>query len=486
MTTNNQPNQDNAARQDNSIGKRHPLDLPEIRNIIGQLLSPHCLVQCIQVSKAWHESYIPLLWSTIEFGTEHIKFPGVKELELNRHLVKDLSYHDEVSLQHIAVCYPSLRKVRFLHFHGCQERVATFISRHPLLSSITVSGLATELSPLFWESLLGLQNLVSLTMYGITVSRNNTHDFSRVLPKLEKLEIFDSSLSDLPEAPELFRNMQSLILSLETDLSLETQISWIAKHPQLKHLGWFPVLSFDARALDDLAHRAATGTWPKLQSLHLRSTASDKQVSLLITGMNQVLLLKVSSASFGPLSMSALQPHFTHLRKLDISRNALPSSAIIPRILASCPQLEHFNADRVLGQHIVEGQSWACEWSLTNLSICFELAPFPFAFAQQQDILRRISRLRYLENLDLSNYSRYEIQGTLDLRLEKGLAQLGTLKRLKKFQFYDTSQQMSLEEVNWIIENWKSLQLVNGMLNEDYEETDRLREKMYAAGIVAF
>ncbi|KAF9171114.1 hypothetical protein BGX21_000853 [Mortierella sp. AD011] len=200
-------------------------------------------------------------------------------------------------------------------------------------------------------------------MYGITISRNNTHDFGRVMAMLENLEIFDSSLSDLPEAPEQFKNMKSLILSLEANISLETQISWIAKHPQLKYLGWFPVLSFDNRAMDDLAHRAATGAWPNLQSLHLRSTASDKQVSCLIKGMDQ---------------------------------------------------------------------------------------------------------------------------GTLDLRLEKGLSQLGTLKRLKKFQFYDTPQQMSSDEVDWMIETWKYLQLVNGMLNEDYEETDRLRERIYSAGIVAF
>ncbi|KAF9998502.1 hypothetical protein BGZ80_006773 [Entomortierella chlamydospora] len=124
-------------------------------------------------------------------------------------------------------------------------------------------------------------------MYGITVSRNNTHDFGRVLAKLENFEILDSSFADLPEAPEQFRNMKSLVLSLEANVSLETQISWIAKHPQLKYLGWFPVLSFDNRAMDDLAHRAATGTWPNLQSLHLRSTASDKQVSRLIKGMDQ-------------------------------------------------------------------------------------------------------------------------------------------------------------------------------------------------------
>ncbi|KAF9114692.1 hypothetical protein BGX27_010084 [Mortierella sp. AM989] len=479
--------QDNVTPRDDSIGQCNPLDLPEIRSQIGRFLKQHCLVQCVQVSKAWRASFLPLLWSRIELDNIHKNSPGLKELELNCHLVKSLTFDESILPHHASICYPALRKLQFRTVHGCQELAAAIILQHPLLNSLMVGGSATELLPLFWEALLGLQNLVSLDLSDITISKSNTHYFNRVIKRLYNLNIGFLTLSDLTEPIDACGKLESLNLSLDSDISAEAQISWIAKYPQLKHLGWFPIFAYETDVWDDLADRAAKGTWPKLQELYLRSDASDRQISLLIGGMDNVVLLHVGGASFGPLSMSALQPHFIHLRELNILRNPLPSSAIIPRILASCPQLELLRADRVLGQHIVEGQPWACERSLTTLSVYFEIAPPPFGIAQQQNILQKISRLQRLETLDLGNNSRHDdMQGSLDLRLEKGLAQLGALSHIKSFCFSRTSQQMGVEEINWMMENWKELQMISGALNDDEAETERLREKVESAGIMAF
>ncbi|KAK3810286.1 MAG: hypothetical protein J3Q66DRAFT_405045 [Benniella sp.] len=42
----------------------NPLDIPEIRSMVGQYLGRSNLARCLRVCKSWHASFVPLVWST--------------------------------------------------------------------------------------------------------------------------------------------------------------------------------------------------------------------------------------------------------------------------------------------------------------------------------------------------------------------------------------------------------------------------------------
>jgi hypothetical protein len=70
--------------------------------------------------------------------------------------------------------------------------------------------------------------------------------------------------------------------------------------------------------MDDLAMRFASGTWPKLRKIYLRTFhASDMQLAQMIGGMRQLEELDIDQCEFGPLSTIALRPLHSFLRELD-------------------------------------------------------------------------------------------------------------------------------------------------------------------------
>jgi len=97
-------------------------------------------------------------------------------------------------------------------------------------------------------------------------------------------------------------------------------------------------------------------------------------------------------------------------------------------------------------------------------------------------IFERMSKLTCLTHLDIGCHYIQDDSGnsddsedgdddvpkrqSLDLTLESGLDQLASLKHLEELDFSYTVQNMSAEDVKWIRENWKRLQVVRGICND--------------------
>lgn len=49
-----------------------PMDLPELRPGVGQYLNRLDLLSCIRVAKAWHASFVPLIYHTLDLQVEKV------------------------------------------------------------------------------------------------------------------------------------------------------------------------------------------------------------------------------------------------------------------------------------------------------------------------------------------------------------------------------------------------------------------------------
>ncbi|KAF9938949.1 hypothetical protein BGZ65_011839 [Modicella reniformis] len=185
----------------------------------------------------------------------------------------------------------------------------------------------------------------------------------------------------------------------------------------------------------------------------------------------------------------ALRFHFPWLKRLNILQNYANTNAWVLEVLKSCPQLESLIADRFPIQDVTEVDiPWGCEVSLKRLEVCFQISSTAKDDNEKQEVLfKRLSKLHNLERLDISNQdeSPGNVQ-SLNFRLSQGLDQLATLTCLKELVLDYTKQQMTIEDVEWMIRHWRNFKSVEGTLNmKDRAESCRLVTKFREAGIEA-
>jgi hypothetical protein len=260
-------------------------------------------------------------------------------------------------------------------------------------------------------------------------------------------------------------------------LSLMDELRWIEHCAHLKRLTWYFPFAQGNAVLEEILQSIAANTWPELEELYHPLKATDKQASFIISKMQRVLGLSIGYSQPFDLVKTALRPHFSWLKILDISNAPGDNTAFIIEILKSCPQLEIFQAGEVRDcDAMVDDAPWACECSLRDLKVQFRPKK-----VEQRGLIRRLSRFRNLERLDVSNWV-YHLPGP-DFRLESGLDQLATLTRLKELRLTRTDQAMTLKDLEWMIDHWKNIEAISGTLNSDDLESGRLWLRCNEAGI---
>ncbi|KAG0317145.1 hypothetical protein BGZ99_006459 [Dissophora globulifera] len=254
---------------------------------------------------------------------------------------------------------------------------------------------------------------------------------------------------------------------------------------------------------------------------------------------------EVPRSDFGLQAFRALKVrgHFWTLRHLDLLQCPGFESWMAIEILRGCPLLESFDGHQLLVRDIIAGgrghghghghgyhgrvEDWACTGiKFLNLHIT------GFAGEPEQDRrahwqvfahLARLDQLVYLSiggrtsvrtiaGLGLSPLSTSDAaiattssppaetshpnsagalttrRGTsgLDLRLRSGLGQLRTLKKLRMLRFTGLEQEMTTEDVNWMVENFPDLKHIQGRLHTDPEEQTRLEQMLERHNITAW
>ncbi|KAI8348090.1 hypothetical protein B0O80DRAFT_502221 [Mortierella sp. GBAus27b] len=455
----------------------NPLILPEIRESLAPFLSIDGLARCGAVCKAWYSSFHPHLWHSI---VVHGQKPSRESLQKNRDYVKHLTLQGRTSQDSDPVHYPALESLQILRMEYSRFGAYAMIPQHPTLTHLK---LHSEMSSYQLSSDIlptGLSNLTSLNLTGISLKV--TGSFWTILMRLETLELRNTGLQHFSTPPEGDWKIKGLTLWLRYGPSAMEQLHWISLCPKLTRLDWRVIANLEIFPVEPFIQFLQV--WPELEHICLpESRASDRQLSLIILGTRRLVSLSTTRSELDTLSRAALRPHFPWLKHLDMSYNAMDTSQFTVEVLKSCPQLETLTADSISAEYFLDATPWACEKSLRTLEVCFEFTSRD-ATEQQDSLLRLLSRLSNLERLDLSNEGSLETVFSLDLRLDRGLVQLATLRRLEKLNICRTAQRMALEDIEWIITHWGSLKTLEGILNtDDRAESEKLSSKLCHAGI---
>ncbi|KAI8345534.1 hypothetical protein B0O80DRAFT_472940 [Mortierella sp. GBAus27b] len=460
----------------------NPLELPEIRNVVGHYLARRDLVQCLRVSKSWHYSFLPFVWSAITVKDKYA-YPSVKNLTHHHQFVKDLAYHTDRWPEYSStVCH----NLTSLHIECDQNASPIIVAQYDRLRYLSVRSKQSQSrfqhQPV-WKPVSHLQNLSSLRLYDMDIEGRDTVAFWDLCTRLKSLSMTNIHVSGLAAESVIFNRLQSLSLALRSPIKIECQLDWMAQCPNLVSLCWRPLEDQLSDALDALSVRIMENTWPNLSKLQFKRVyPSDEQLSQIISGIKKVKSLTDVGSGFGLLSLVALRPHYQGLRKLDIG--TVPSmsgtGAIVPKLLASCVNLEDLSVGKVMSQDILQGRRWVCDKSLRALSVCIIISPAQDIASHQQHVLERMSHLKNLERLKLFAPGLIPDPMILDLRLGKGLELLGTLKKLRTLILHNYRQHMKSADVEWMIANWKNLADVEGHLNPEKRELD---EMLLRAGI---
>ncbi|KAK3810285.1 MAG: hypothetical protein J3Q66DRAFT_443804 [Benniella sp.] len=284
------------------------------------------------------------------------------------------------------------------------------------------------------------------------------------------------AVAGLPVRSITFDRLQRLEIWLKSQNPIERQLDWITQCPNLTSLDWR--YSSDDQPTSQFMGRFVPGTWPHLSRLSLQGIEfADAQLAQVIGAMQDLKSLSFQECEVGSCFLEALRHHSQTLRYLDITSCDVLTRSLIPGILASFPHLESLYIEHVMSQDIIDSPPWVCERSLKLLHIGIS-----FSFLQdadyQRQVLQRISRLTNLKNLMLD--CGLGDAKSLDLRLENGLDQLATLKKLEKLRLHLRMEPLSVRDAEWMINNWKNLKEVNGYFRNNKDE---LASIFCAAGI---
>ncbi|KAF9955885.1 hypothetical protein BGZ72_003297 [Mortierella alpina] len=97
-----------------------PLDLPEIRALVGSFLSRSEIAICAQVCRAWRSTFSPLIWrDTVIYPYEtHLRNfappPPPVDLRANAHLIRSLAFESRCSFRDIATLAEECQRLSHL------------------------------------------------------------------------------------------------------------------------------------------------------------------------------------------------------------------------------------------------------------------------------------------------------------------------------------------------------------------------------------
>ncbi|KAK3810276.1 MAG: hypothetical protein J3Q66DRAFT_391399 [Benniella sp.] len=409
---------------------RNPLVLPEIGEALVPFLTTDDLTRCVRVCKGWHASLIPFLWKVVDVANDIAKQPQVAALRRNIDYVRHLTYQGGVPKEHAILKFPALRK---LHLSISWEHDFGIIVEHPSLTHVTIHGAHAWVS---WRPPDNLSNLTSLSLILLVVDTHYKDTVWNMFSRLESLELREVRMSGFPASATGSWKLKYMTLVSISGLEAKEQLRWLKYSPHLRRLTWEPMYKQTEDIVEEFTQSIVANAWPGLEELNIpRFRRSDRQMSLIIGGMQRVRGLSIIyNQPFDSVKV-ALRPHFLWLWKLDAASISGNDSLFTIEILMSCPQLEILRMGIVhVRDMLADDAPWACESSLRHLDVCFKVEA-DASEAEKRVLLERLSRLHNLKQLDLS--TRAFLVQSLDLRLESGLEQLATLTQLEELNFSD-------------------------------------------------
>ncbi|KAK3810296.1 MAG: hypothetical protein J3Q66DRAFT_391411 [Benniella sp.] len=462
----------------------NPLDIPEIRSMVGQYLGRSDLVRCLRVCKSWHALFVPLVWSTITVGPEIYSWDDQPPLDAfirHSHHLKVLSLDIDAHHEYRSTSCPNLLRLRVNAIRKIESEgidiIPVQIAPYEKLRYLNIYGVVMRTSQrIIWEP-VHYQSLSELELRSLEIEPTGTATFWDLCTQLVSLKFDRVTVTEMPARSITFDRLQRLQLELSSQIPIEHQLEWITQCPNLTSLFWnYNVVDPTSRFM----RHFVPGTWPQLSELVLAGIEfTDAQLARVIGAMQNLKSLSVQACEVGSRFLEALRHHSQTLTLLGTFDCEVSTPSLVPKILASFPHLESLSVERVMSLDIIDSPPWVCEDSLKVLRIGISF-PLNQDTDYQRQVFQRISRLTNLKKLTLD--CGRGIDKSLHLSLDNGLDQLATLKQLEKLSLLFRPEPLSVRDAEWMINNWKNLKKVEGYFSYDME----LLESMFSAAGVKF
>ncbi|KAK3810181.1 MAG: hypothetical protein J3Q66DRAFT_404945 [Benniella sp.] len=472
------------------MASTHPLEIPEILLCITRYVPTKSLPACARVSKAWYQTFMPAIWK--EINPHDYDLGASIALQSHRDLVKSLVLFDPTQGPE-SFTFPNLHS---LFVTGTAAQTATkMILEHNTISCLIF--LDSQPPPGLWAKLLEFPNLNRLDLYQVNIDANDTDAFWQLCTHLEKLRVHDTDIVDRSQLSSMefprLKELDILQYHRRSGFSIAF-MDFMSRCPSLTSCKWANSPVDDELFMPKFLELLDEKTWPDLHSLRiLEHTISQDDLSRILIGMPAITSLDIpfSPDNFKSNMMDLLRPRFSrlavlHLRSID-HRVMCPMAQ---EFLSSCPLLESFQATRIDAALVAEGKPWVC-LGLKDLNLRVVFDPSTIHHVQPR-VLDQLSRLTRLQRMSLWTDRRTvdmpvaRFQETVDMRLENGLGKLSTMRALQSLDFEFSEQRMENQEIDWILEHWRCLEWVHGILNKQDPEVDRtLRKRLRSHGMMA-
>ncbi|KAF9438684.1 hypothetical protein BGZ76_005827 [Entomortierella beljakovae] len=322
-----------------------------------------------------------------------------------------------------------------------------------------------------------LQHLKKLTIRGHTITPEVAFAFWDILCRMETVEFTRVELKGVSLPVSMTpSNIKSLNLTM-MKMTLQQQMDLVEKCTGLECLRLEGEIPEDA-----IANCLQRATLQHLHHINLsRILLGNDCLQKILGSVTKLTVLDINCSKWGFESVNALSNHFESLEIFRLP-SKLPfdplTSILVSRVMSSCPNLKTLNASVVKGLDIINASlakeigkpdiGWACT-RLTHLGLRFDLTDLE----SQKPIVELIGSLTLIKELDISTHYSFALP-SIRFSLSHGLDDLKSLKNLTRLVVTGTKQESNVEDMNWMIENWRKLESVIG----NFHENNRCREKL--------
>lgn len=301
------------------------------------------------------------------------------------------------------------------------------------------------------------------------------------------------------------------------------QFEWIQACPRIRSLTW--MLGYEELLWDSDSSLLGllmgdTRGFPELTYLELEEDnhEPDEMLAFLVTrtpgyrpeatstaGTSQSSSglfrgLDTMSNTFDSTSWIWMTSHLDYFKTtsvLNFANSPSITGAMAQEMLCCLPNLKSFSANDIQDRNIWDDpRPWVC-FKLERLLLNFQLAstssaedtprttlsgiePTVEQIQTMTMFLQRISGLKYLKLLDLSNYGPKDQRTMdLDLRLGHGLEQLSSLQELEEFIVQRLSLNLEEAEMEWMVRNWPRFRTLEGTIHQAPLTDLRVREHIW-------
>ncbi|KAF9120378.1 hypothetical protein BGW39_011471 [Mortierella sp. 14UC] len=478
-------------------------DIPqEVLDLIGDFLNNRDVARMVLACRHLHGCFSPLLWKKVTLQV----WPGkqlipIDQLQTRAYCVHTLQIRGPLPLEYYSVVFPRLSVLHLettatTDYSGAEQDYnwACLVRHNPTIQYVDLHcpHVLSRNSSEVWSAISSsLQNPKRLRLDGLGIDAfsNSVQElFWKAASKFEEVDYmgFDQLAGGGHNIIDFSRIKRFAYTSIDMPGRTDYQLGLFSRCTGLTRLRWSHASSYFP--IDDFIRFLEGKTWPLLDDLALERIAEeDKDVATVIRLVPPLKHLRLQARSFGPLCFGELgKRHFGTLRSLCLSRCDGLTSRMALEVLNNCSLLEVFEARCISVVDLAElPQPWACH-RLKYLGICFNGGHDQPGM--DSVVFEQLSRLKQLEEIDLSLTDIPHMRRRLEGRVPQwdlnsgGLERLVTLRRLRRVAF-GIGQNLEQEDIEWMLEHWRLLESLEGILSPYLDISRRLRAFAATRGV---